>query len=136
MFYESWECFTLFKIVNCVIFLQLEKHFGKFFYWLRLVRNWISTRNEKKIENRIDTILFIILALKAHFLHQCNSWCNSDVLLSTVTHQLCELMAQPLKFLFWPLLMGEELYTQLEFFLFRHFSPIGIFVEESCEWYH
>ena len=118
-----------------LFFFQLEKDL-EFFYWLRLVPNWISTRNEKNFENRFDTILFIILALKGHFLYQWNSWRNSDVLLSTVTRQLCELIAQPLKFLFWPLLMGEELYTQLGFFLFRHFWPIDIFIEESCEWYH
>ena len=37
--------------------------------------------------------------------------------------------------LFQPLLRGEELYTQMGFFLFRQFEPIDIFIVESCEWY-
>ena len=34
------------------------------------------------------------------------------------------------------LLRGEELYTQLGFFLFREFSPLDIFIVESWNWYH
>ena len=34
------------------------------------------------------------------------------------------------------LLRGEELYTQMGFFLFREFSPIDIFIVESWDWYH
>ena len=40
------------------------------------------------------------------------------------------------KFLFRPHLWGEELYTQMGFFLFRQFWPIDIFIEEECEWHH
>ena len=31
---------------------------------------------------------------------------------------------------------GEELYTQMGFFLFREFSPIDIFIIETYEWYN
>ena len=31
---------------------------------------------------------------------------------------------------------GEELYTQMGFFLFSEFSPIDIFIVETYEWYH
>ena len=34
-------------------------------------------------------------------------------------------------FIFPTLLRGEELYTQMGFFLFREFSPLGIFIVES-----
>ena len=31
---------------------------------------------------------------------------------------------------------GEELYTQMGFFLFSEFWPIDIFIVETYEWYH
>ena len=39
-------------------------------------------------------------------------------------------------FLFRPHLWGEQLYTQMVFFLFSQFWPIDIFIAEKCEWYH
>ena len=33
-------------------------------------------------------------------------------------------------------LWGEELYTQMGFFLFSQFWPIDIFIVEKCEWCH
>ena len=39
-------------------------------------------------------------------------------------------------FLFRPTLVGEELYTQMGYFLFKQFSLIDIIIVESCEWYH
>ena len=43
----------------------------------------------------------------------------------------------PLKeLLFRLLLRGEELYTQMGFFLFSQFWPTDIFIVESWDWYH
>ena len=49
---------------------------------------------------------------------------------------LTELYVKLIMFIVPTLLRGEELYTQLVFFLFREFSPLDIFIVESWDWYH